>query len=280
MTASRRLLTYGAAIVAVLFGATAAGAWIGPSPEKSKSEAPAPIGHGVVTAEKRYRLVPETTRLALGGGTFRFHIEGRDGRPVRSFELVHEKRLHLVVVNRELTEFHHLHPKLAADGRWSVDLPGMPPGSYRAITDFWVHDGPRLALGVDLAIAGTYRPGALPPPSATTAVDGYTVSVNPDADDRGNVTIALTVSRGGVVVTDLQPYLGASGHLIGIHSGDLAYAHVHPNGYEDGIVTFDAELPREGRYGMFFDFKHHGVVRTASFTFDQGLVSGDTTMGH
>ena len=40
-------------------------------------------------------------------------------------------------------------------------------------------------------------------------------------------------------------------------------------------MTFDAELPREGRYGMYFDFKHHGVVRTASFTFDQDLAAGD-----
>ena len=81
-------------------------------------------------------------------------------------------------------------------------------------------------------------------------------------------------------VTDLEPYLGASGHLVGIHAGDLAYAHVHPKHYEDGTVTFDAELPREGRYGMYFDFKHHGVVRTAAFTFDQGRVSGNTTMEH
>ena len=153
--------------------------------------------------------------------------------------------------------------------------PPMPPGSYRAIADFWVDKGPRLALGVDLSVAGTYRPQVLPAPSTSAAVDGYEVSVHTVADDRGNVEIALTVRLDGALVPDLQPYLGASGHLIGIHSGDLAYAHVHPNDYEDGTVTFDAELPREGRYGMYFDFKHHGVVRTASFTLDQGLAAGD-----
>lgn len=275
MSASRRLLAYGALLVVVLVGASAAGAWIGPTPDAAEAEAPAPIGQGVVTAEQRYRLVPETTTLAPTGGTFRFVVEGRDGRPVRSFHLVHEKRLHLVVVNRELTEFHHMHPALGADGRWSIDLPPMPPGSYRAIADFWVDKGPRLALGVDLSVAGTYRPQVLPAPSTSAAMDGYEVSVHTVADDRGNVEIALTVRLDGALVTDLQPYLGASGHLIGIHSGDLAYAHVHPNDYEDGTVTFDAELPREGRYGMYFDFKHHGVVRTASFTFDQGLAAGD-----
>ena len=93
----------------------------------------------------------------------------------------------------------------------------------------------------------------LPSPSTTSTVDGYEVSVHTVADNRGEVAFALTVRLDGALVTDLQPYLGAAGHLIGIHAGDLAYAHVHPNGYEHGTVTFDAELPSEGRYGLFFD---------------------------
>ena len=249
MSVARRLLAYGALLVGTVVSASAAGAWIGPIPHVA--EAPTPIGDGVVTAVQRYRLVPETTILAPAGDTFRFVVEGRDGRPVRSFHLVHEMRLHLVVVNRELTEFHHVHPNLGADGRWSIDLPSIPPGSYRAIADFWIDRGPRLALGVNLSIAGAYQPQVLPSPSTTSTVDGYEVSVHTVADNRREVAFALTVRLDGALVTDLQPYLGAAGHLIGIHAGDLAYAH--PNDYEHGTVTFDAELPSEGRYGLFFD---------------------------
>ena len=45
-----------------------------------------------------------------------------------------------------------------------------------------------------------------------------------------------------------------------------------------GVVTFDAELTSAGRYGLFFDFKHDGTVHTASFTFDQGPVTGTPDM--
>ena len=38
----------------------------------------------------------------------------------------------------------------------------------------------------------------------------------------------VTVTRDGEPVTDLQPYLGAFGHLVAIRDGDLAYLHVHP----------------------------------------------------
>ena len=81
-----------------------------------------------------------------------------------------------------------------------------------------------------------------------------------------------------MVITDLQPFLGAFGHLVAMRSGDLAYAHVHPDDYVDGTVHFDAELNSEGRYGLFFDFKHGNAVHTATFTFDQGLVIGAPSM--
>jgi hypothetical protein len=96
----------------------------------------------------------------------------------------------------------------------------------------------------------------------------------------GEVKIALTVRKDGQAITDLQPYLGAFGHLVAMRSGDLAYAHVHPDDYVDGTVRFDAELSSEGRYGLFFDFKYGDTVHTATFTFDQGLVTGAPTMGH
>ena len=83
------------------------------------------------------------------------------------------------------------------------------------------------------------------------------------------------MSRGGVPVTDLQPYLGAYGHLVTLREGDLAYLHVHPGGEPgDGTtrpgpdVEFGAEVPSAGRYHLYLDFRHDGVVRTAPFTLE------------
>jgi hypothetical protein len=242
--------------------------------------APAPLGEGVVSTRDGYRFVPTDTDLPAGGGVFRFVIEGPGGNAVRRFDKIHEKDLHFILVNRELTVFHHVHPTLATDGTWSIDRPALSAGSYRAVADFKVADGPRLALGVDLAVAGTYTTTALAPPAPTSVVDGYEVTIATDASRSGEVKVALTVRKDGRLVTDLQPYLGAFGHLVAMRSGDLAYAHVHPNDYTAGVVHFDAELTAEGRYGLFFDFKHGDTVHTATFTFDQGLVTGAPAMGH
>ena len=95
---------------------------------RPRAEAPAPIGQGVVAAAEGYRLVPATTELDPDGGTFRFTIEDQDDQAVHEFTPIHERDLHLIVVNRELTIFHHVHPTLDRDGTWSIDLPPSTPG--------------------------------------------------------------------------------------------------------------------------------------------------------
>ena len=92
-------------------------------------------------------------------------------------------------------------------------------------------------------------------------VDGYTVDLVGDLDDGA---VAVRVSLDGRPVTDLEPYLGAYGHLVALREGDLAYLHVHPEDGDAGPeVPFMVEVPSAGGYRLFFDFKHDGVVRTA-----------------
>ena len=280
MNAAQRLVAFGVVVAAVFGIGIGAGAVLGPAAAAQEEMTPAPMGEGVVSTRDGYRFVPANTELPAGGGVFHFVIEGPDTKAVHEFTKVHEKELHFILVNRELTVFHHVHPTLAADGTWSIALPALAAGSYRAVADFQVADGPRLALGVDLAVAGNYATTAIAPPASTSIVDGYQVTIATDVKRGGEVKIALTVRKDGRLVTDLQPYLGAFGHLVAMRAGDLAYAHVHPDDYADGVVDFDAELTSEGRFGLFFDFKHGDTVHTATFTFDQGLVTGAPTMGH
>ena len=280
MKPGTRVAGFAIVLAAALGIGAGVGAAIGPTPTKPAEMDLAPIGEGVVSTVEGYHLVPSTRTLPETGGTYRFVVDGPDGGRVRTFSPLHERMLHLIVVNRELTVYHHVHPALASDGTWSVALPAMPPGSYRAVADFQVTEGPRLALGADLAVAGDYRPAEVPAPSSIAAIDGYQVTIGTNAKDGGEVTVSLTVRKAGRLVIDLQPYLGASGHLVAMRAADLAYAHVHPVGYHAGTVTFDATLAAQGRYRLFFDFKHAGVVHTAAFTFDQGVVTGAPTMEH
>ena len=110
----------------------------------------------------------------------------------------------------------------------------------------------------------------LPVPPVTTRVGRYDVTI---AGTDGRST--FSVSLDGTPVTDLQPYLGAYGHLVVIREDDLAYLHAHP---EDGPagpdVAFDVECDGAGSHALYLDFRHRGVVRTAMFTLEVGKPAG------
>jgi hypothetical protein len=136
-------------------------------------------------------------------------------------------------------------------------------GAFRAFADFTPTGGPATTLGVDLFAPGDFRPVAHPP-SRTATVDGYTVTVDGDLVAGAASPLRMTVTRDGAPVTDLQPYLGAAGHLVALREGDLAYSHVHPDAGPG--LAFTASVPSAGTYRLFLDFKAGDVVRTAAFT--------------
>jgi hypothetical protein len=173
--------------------------------------------------------------------------------------------MHLIVISNDLTDYAHLHPQLADDGTWNVELPALVPGGYRVIADTVPSGGPDLALTVDLVVPGSAAGRPLPEPSDSATVDGLDVSLDLVASPHGP-TAELVVRRDGTVV-EPDPYLGARGHLVAIDADDLAYLHVHPAD-GDGPVSFAIAEPAPGRYRLFFDFSVDGQVHTAAFTVD------------
>ncbi|MFF4186966.1 hypothetical protein ACFYZ9_27630 [Streptomyces sp. NPDC001691] len=231
---------------------------------------------GLQVADGGYRLDLKTPRVAAGGAAeLRFAVTGHDGRPVTAFRSEHGKELHLIVASTDLGVYRHLHPVRAADGTWSVAAQLPEAGGYRVLADFTpadVKDAKGLVLGADLAVSGAYAPKELPAPAATAqAGDGYEVALEGSLLPGRTTELKLSVSKDGKPVTDLEPYLGAYGHLVALRSGDLAYLHVHPNeGGPGPVVSFSATPPSAGAYRLFLDFQHGGKVRTAAFTVHVG----------
>jgi hypothetical protein len=192
-----------------------------------------------------------TLELARSGRPLSFRIT-RDGKPVRDFDVKHTKRMHVIVVRRDLTGFQHLHPTMRADGTWTAPLTLGGAGVYRVYADFAV-DGEPHTLAADLMADGEVRSQPLPPVSNTATVDGLTVR------RRG---LDFTVTRAGKPVA-IEDYLGAKGHLVALREGDLAFLHVHP---DENRLRFEADLDTLHRYRLFLQFKTGGRVHTAAFT--------------
>jgi hypothetical protein len=225
---------------------------------------------GLAISDSGLTLVPQATTFAAGRRQpLRFHIAGPGGAPITTYAVVHDKPLHLIVVRRDLSGYQHLHPVMAADGTWSVDVTLGAPGTWRAYADFTALVGGTstpVTLGVDLTVPGGYAPVALPAPARQAVTDGFTVDYQGTPIIAATQPLLVTVAGAGGPAA-LEPYLGAYGHLVVLREGDLGYVHVHPEPQlVNGAVKFWLAAPGPGRYRMFFDFQVAGKVRTAAFT--------------
>jgi len=233
---------------------------------------------GVTSAQGGYRL----SRVAVPGavdrtGTLSFRILAADGEAVTRFATSHEKQLHLIIVRTDGTQFRHVHPTMDADGMWSLPWSWVAAGTYRVYTDFVPEtDGAAepTTLTRTVEVAGQFTPTA-PQLTNTANVDGYTVDLTGEVTAGSSSELTLAVSKDGKPVTNLQPYLGAFGHLVALREGDLAFLHVHPEGDEPAAgevsgpeIGFAAELPTPGGYLLYLDFQVDGKVHSAPFVVD------------
>ncbi|SCG55678.1 copper resistance CopC family protein [Micromonospora zamorensis] len=230
------------------------------------------LATGTTVSAGGYTLQPlERSQPPGVRADYRFRIVGTDRQPATRFAVVHDKPLHLIVVGRDLSGYQHLHPTMAPDGTWSVPVTLARPGGYRVYADFSVTatNGTQvpLVLGVDHTVPGAHTPTALPPAQAETTAGPYAVSMNGTPTVGVTAPIHFQVSGAPTTPVQLEPYLGAYGHLVVVREGDLGYVHVHPEPeLVDGSVKFWLTAPSSGRYRAFFDFQVAGKVHTAEFT--------------
>jgi hypothetical protein len=228
----------------------------------------------------------DQTELPLGEEhELSFRIADASGGAVTEFDLEHERRMHLIVVRRDLTGFQHLHPEMGKEGNWSTSIVLEAPGEYQVFADF-SHAGQSLTLVADCTVEGEPGYEELPSEEGETQSDlGHQVALAGASARAGEATeLSFQVTRDGEAV-EVEPYLGADGHLVALREGDLAFLHVHPLGGAGGHgdhgghaqhgpaeaecgegIRFMTEFPSEGRYRLFLQFQHQGRVHTAAFT--------------
>jgi hypothetical protein len=198
------------------------------------------------------------------------------GVPVDAFTHIHERLLHLFIVSRDLSFFAHEHPERTKDG---FELRReLGPGAYMLIADFMPSAGTpqmvqRLIVTPGYAASPFAAGPELEPDTADKTVEGLRVRLEADPIRAGRESVmrfSVTDAETGRPVTDLEPYLGAPGHML-IVNGDLTRAvHAHPTvavtiGPD---IAFDVLLPAPGYYKAWLQVQRSGKVITVPFVID------------
>lgn len=221
-----------------------------------------------------YRMDVASIGAPKGRGLAGIRVTLRDPERnalVTTFETVHEKPLHVFIIGRDLQFFRHLHAESVMNGqaRFMTDI---PPGEYMVVADFLPSGGSPQLLQRAIISPGPESVRKGTPAAASVVEGGVRVQPTPTSLIAGNetiVTVVLTRAADGQPVLDLQPYLGASAHLL-VVSADLSdVIHGHPAEWNraEPVLKFDLTLPRPGEYRAWLQFQRAGVVVTAALTF-------------
>lgn len=227
--------------------------------------------------------------------TIVFTIKDPQGKTVKELETVHEKIMHLLMVSKDLSWYSHEHPQMQADGAFKLTFAFPAPGDY-----VLYHDFTPPAVGQQVVQVPITVPGKAAAPVALVVdsdklkqVDGYTFKFSTKAPLRTEEESELIfeITKDGKPITDLQPYLGAMGHLVIISQDLKNFVHSHPHeegeeaghshdgkpeggGEHDGHdakpmaaaagpdIHFHAHFEAPGLYKGWGQFQHMGKILT------------------
>ena len=194
------------------------------------------------------------------------------GQMVEKFDELHTKQVHLIVIRQGLDEFAHLHPDIDASGNMTISHTFRLGGEYMLFADY-------KPAGKEAAVArGSLKVGGASPPAPklTPNVPG---TIEPDGlgaridlkdvrpGESGTVTFHVIDDR-QEPVENLQPYLGAMGHLVIVSADGRQYVHAHPlneSAAPGGVVEFMAHFPVAGVYKGWGQFQRSDTVYTVPF---------------
>lgn len=225
-----------------------------------------------------------------------FRILGKDGGDLKEADLkiVHEKRVHLLLVRDDMTQFQHLHPTyqiVEGNGRWVAETIIPEQGTYHVYVDIAPEKEDPLVLKTAVQITGPERTKTLPSPTADNAVttEGIkaALTTTPTSPTTGGSTrLTFTLTKNGQPETSIEPYLGAFGHVVILrHNAPEDFLHVHPvtqTRPTDGKVEFETTFMTKGRYTLYAQFNVNGSVKTFPITIDvnEGGAPTSGTMDH
>lgn len=238
-------------------------------------------------------LMSGKSYLAAKPVIMRFAVLDQNGKVLKDFDTVHEKKLHLIVVRKDRTNFQHVHPKLDQNNGMFMIEPFTFPGDgdYRVFADFTASSAQKDDMGIKLASTpyqdvkvgdlSKYTPLTVGEDKLQSSANGFDTSIFfPPSDDSPGITsknftsgvsnaIVISINKDGQAYKNLQPYLGALGHMV-VLGPKLEFIHGHPSTEvttdQFGLVTFSVTFPDPGQYKLFLQTQANDQVNTTDYT--------------
>ncbi|QJD82758.1 hypothetical protein [Cohnella herbarum] len=199
-------------------------------------------------------------------------IQDTDGKAIEDFDINHEKKLHLIAVSKDLSYFDHIHPEYKGNGQFEITTAFPSGGDYKLFADYIPTGGSATTKSEWIKVEGRAAEQVPIEPSDehSVIVDGVEISLvnnHPEAGKEMMLNFKLSDAKSKEPITDLEPYLGAVGHVVILSEDTEQYLHVHP--MEEKAKGPDAKFmttfPNTGVYKIWGQFQRNGKTFISPF---------------
>jgi len=241
-------------------------------------------------SSKSYRMDYSSDPVQIEAGkaatlTFRPIDESNEAALV-PLDIVHEKKIHMMVFSKDLSYFEHIHPEYTASGDHIIDVLAesedytkgrglketkfLSGGDYFIFLDYTPSKAANQIEKIPIKVSGKEK--AQIPLGDERLVwegDGYTVKLGADKyfAIKTPIQLQINITKDGKAVNNLDNYLGALAHMVILSEDIEEYLHVHPMESETTgpDIYLHTNFPRESKYKVFMQFNHNGVIHTTNF---------------
>lgn len=186
-------------------------------------------------------------------------------------DIAHEMKVHLMVVDEDLTWFHHIHPKEQTDSTYIVSETFPKGGKYILFTDHKPQGAAQAVDKKEVTVKGNSDSNkANFTPKFVSVVNGYTATLENGNNLKTNKTqlLEISIEKDGKKLSenDIEPYLGATAHIAMIGKEDKEFLHIHPISDKRFPIYAETHINKQGIYRLWVEFQTNGKVHTADFT--------------
>jgi Cu+-exporting ATPase len=216
--------------------------------------------------------------------------DGATGELVGDLVRTHQVWMHMIITRTDLGTFAHIHPEpTRTPGVYTVQATFPTAGEYLVHTEFRRSGQMGDVLDTHtVTVAGRHAAAAPVPTRDVRSWSGHGVriSLHGDATVGATSDLALTFTHVDAdgqntgPVTDLQPYLGAAGHVVVMRADGSTFAHRHAETFDSAgrpvlalpgtrfgpHLDLHVRFDRPGAYRLWAQFElADGTVVTAPF---------------
>ena len=198
---------------------------------------------------------------------------------------VHEKKIHLILVSDDLSQFQHIHPEYTEQGDYRIKTTVSQGGKYHIYADYKPSgsgaqlDHQTIEVKGDIGVAKNYTTPQLTATDSDITLELIGNGSNFKTNEMLHIDGRISMNGKSISANELDNFLGAKAHVVLIGVDNKSFIHVHPE-ISGNNLHMHATIQDPGTYRAWIQFMYRGKLYTTDYVLIVNAGNGTSQGDH